>query len=65
MCGYMSQFDSVQNKIRNGYLFKVCFCRLFFFFKLFLQIISLQSVKGRFFELSNSASQFSLVLMLK
>ncbi|NXN93343.1 RMD2 protein, partial [Rhinopomastus cyanomelas] len=22
MCGYMSQFDSVQNKIRNGYLFK-------------------------------------------
>lgn len=64
MCGYMSQFDSVQNKIRNGYLFKVCFCRLFFF-KLFLQIISLQSVKGRFFELSNSASQFSLVLMLK
>ncbi|NXF94564.1 RMD2 protein, partial [Eubucco bourcierii] len=22
MCGYMSQFESVQNKIRNGYLFK-------------------------------------------
>ncbi|OXB65442.1 hypothetical protein ASZ78_005069 [Callipepla squamata] len=22
MCGYVSQFDSVQNKIRNGYLFK-------------------------------------------
>ncbi|NXA17469.1 RMD2 protein, partial [Ibidorhyncha struthersii] len=22
MCGYMSQFESIQNKIRNGYLFK-------------------------------------------
>ncbi|XP_072848554.1 regulator of microtubule dynamics protein 2 isoform X4 [Pogona vitticeps] len=23
MCGYMSQFESIQNKIKNGYLFKV------------------------------------------
>lgn len=46
MCGYMSQFESVQNKIRNGYLFKVCFCRIWgwFFkaipFKLFPYIVS-------------------------
>lgn len=25
LCGYMSQFESIQNKIRNGYLFKVYF----------------------------------------
>lgn len=58
MCGYMSQFESVQNKIRNGYLFKVCFCRVWGFFlsysfKLFPYIVS----KTDFLQHSNSASQ--------
>lgn len=57
MCGYMSQFESVQNKIRNGYLFKVCFCRLLVFclsysFKLFPYTVS-----KNFFQHSNSDSQ--------
>ncbi|MBN3320208.1 RMD2 protein, partial [Atractosteus spatula] len=39
MCGYLSEYESVQNKIKNGYLFKVCFgsyakqlhCLIYFF----------------------------------
>lgn len=57
MCGYMSQFESVQNKIRNGYLFKVCFCRVFWFFLSYSFKLFPYIVEDRFFQHSNSASQ--------
>lgn len=57
MCGYLSQFESVQNKIRNGYLFKVCFCRVWGFFQAIPLNYFLVWCLRQFFSCNNSALQ--------